>query len=349
MSSRPERPDLFFRAAFWRAGPRSGGISPLPFSSVLLRSSATLSLFRRCLWLLLSLLSSASHRPTHELEAAAPSVCEGGRLRADATAALHFARGFSRIPGFWPMAPEDSGCHVSVKPPHLLSTFRKGGANKKTISHPRPSSKLRHFSPASRSSRLPAAGGSGVTRPFFFAPSRGASGLSSFCHPDRSEPVVPSARFLRAGSRSGGIVARSRVAQVPVLRPPSSLADAWVLGSSSLCESLRSQRQRLPRPGRGVIFLSPACPERFSRRVSFLSDTRCPKCTLLAPFSPRAKSYFHPYVLLRWIDPSPVRTTIGNPPPFIFPLILDELSAPSTVTGNPRLMCPSCVLTSRFA
>jgi hypothetical protein len=26
LSSRPERPDLFFRAAFWRVGPRSGGI-----------------------------------------------------------------------------------------------------------------------------------------------------------------------------------------------------------------------------------------------------------------------------------------------------------------------------------
>src|SRR5208283_1819407 len=60
-------------------------------------------------------------------------------------------------------------------------------------------------------------------------------------------------------------------------------------------------------------------------------------------------SSFACYVLLRWIDPSPVRTTIGDPPPFIFPLILDELNVPSTVTGNPRLMCPSCVLTSRFA
>jgi len=26
MSSRPERPDYFFRAALWRVGPRSGGI-----------------------------------------------------------------------------------------------------------------------------------------------------------------------------------------------------------------------------------------------------------------------------------------------------------------------------------
>src|SRR5208282_1912499 len=26
LSSRPKRPDLFFRAAFWRVGPRSGGI-----------------------------------------------------------------------------------------------------------------------------------------------------------------------------------------------------------------------------------------------------------------------------------------------------------------------------------
>ena len=28
LSSRPERPDFFFRAAVWRVGPRSGGISP---------------------------------------------------------------------------------------------------------------------------------------------------------------------------------------------------------------------------------------------------------------------------------------------------------------------------------
>src|SRR5208337_1773817 len=27
LSSRPERPDCFFRAAFWRVGPRSGGIA----------------------------------------------------------------------------------------------------------------------------------------------------------------------------------------------------------------------------------------------------------------------------------------------------------------------------------
>jgi len=31
VSSRPQRSDLLFRAAFWRVGPRSGGIAALPF------------------------------------------------------------------------------------------------------------------------------------------------------------------------------------------------------------------------------------------------------------------------------------------------------------------------------
>jgi hypothetical protein len=46
-------------------------------------------------------------------------------------------------------------------------------------------------------------------------------------------------------------------------------------------------------------------------------------------------------VLLRWMEPSPVRTTIAGPPPFILPLTRDELNMPSTVTGMPRLMWPS--------
>jgi hypothetical protein len=86
-----------------------------------------------------------------------------------------------------------------------------------------------------------------------------------------------------------------------------------------------------------------------AKRASDFSDTRCPNSTPFSTFYSPARSRFPPYVLLKWIDPSPVRTTIGDPPPFIFPLILDELNVPSTVTGNPRLICPSCVLTSRLA
>jgi len=56
---------------------------------------------------------------------------------------------------------------------------------------------------------------------FSSAPLYGASGLSPCCHPDRSEPVFSSARFLRAGSRSGGIVARPQLHPGRRLHAPS--------------------------------------------------------------------------------------------------------------------------------
>jgi hypothetical protein len=58
------------------------------------------------------------------------------------------------------------------------------------------------------------------------------------CHPDRSGPIFS---FAPPVGASGRAVEGSRQDRL--------------LGLSSLCEPPRSQRRRLPRPGRGVIFI----------------------------------------------------------------------------------------------
>ena len=123
-------------------------------------------------------------------------------------------------------------------------------------------------------------------------PRYSATSHPSAGHPDRSGPTFPSRRFLARQVFLHSVIPTGanrlflpRGFCAPVRGVEGSWQDrGWLRcrfcvrllywrmpGSwsfSSLCESLRSQRWRLPRPGRGVIFLSPACPERFSRRVT---------------------------------------------------------------------------------
>jgi rRNA maturation RNase YbeY len=88
---------------------------------------------------------------------------------------------------------------------------------------------------------------------------RSARGISTStrrakdCHPDRSDPAFSSARPLRAGSRSGGTVARSQQAHSPVSAASPRLA-----------------RPSLP-PGQpnflGDIAISPATARRNARKL----------------------------------------------------------------------------------
>src|SRR6266404_1461324 len=82
----------------------------------------------------------------------------------------------------------------------------------------------------------------------------------SLCHPDRSDPAFSCARFVCAGSRSGGIAAKSQ----PMLSGLPLRASALVF----LCEPLRTLHL-------SVIFFLSSLASSLSRRRSNISYASC--------------------------------------------------------------------------